>query len=181
MDVKLIKKKDRKRKKIIMLLTTIILSLGVSYAAVYFIYYYKDTRENTLTTALIDLEFTEGENLIDLTTIPVLDEVGIRNTPYTFSVKNKSQVPINAKIGLDIDNLTDIDIGAIRYAFYIDDKLILKDNIKDDLVLYTIDNMQVNEELNCKLVFWVDYYYTEGNTKFIAKIKAVGESFDYIP
>ena len=179
--MKIDKLNENNKKKTVFLILTLILSLGISLAAIYFIYTYHDTRENTLTTALIDLEFTEDENLIDLTTVPVLDEVGIRNTPYTFSVKNKSQVPINAKIGLDIDNLTDIDIGAIRYAFYIDDKLILKDNIKDDLVLYTIDNMQVNEELNCKLVFWVDYYYTEGNTKFIAKIKAVGESFDYIP
>ena len=46
--------------------------------------------------------------------------------------------------------------------------------------LYTINNFEPNQTLDCKIVFWIDYYYETPLKTFNAKIKAVGESFDII-
>lgn len=183
MDDELIKLKNNNKKKSVFLVFTLIMFIGISLASVYFIYVYKDSRENQLASSLISINFTEGSEVINLTNVvPVIDEVGLTNTPYTFIVTNTSSVPINAKIMLDIDNTSTIDVRGIRYAFYINDELKIKDNIKstDDVVLYTIENFGVNMPLNCKLVFWVDYYYETPGEKFVAKVKAEGESFDLL-
>ena len=179
MNIEPIKKSNKKR--VVFLLLTVIMFLGISLAAVYFIYQYKDSRENKIKSGLISIDFTEGAGVINLSnTVPVIDEIGLNNTPYTFTIKNTSSVPINANIKLEINNTTNIDIEAVRYAFYIDDELIVKDNIKGDLILYTYENFEPNEEINGKLIFWIDYYYDKPNKTFSAKIKADGESIDII-
>jgi len=182
MDNEFEKIKDNNKKRMTFLLLTIILSLGISLAAVYFVYQYRDSRENKIATGLISIDFNDGSEVINLDkTVPVIDDVGITNTPYTFTVTNTSSVPINAKIMLDVDNQTTINLGAVRYALYIDDELIKKDYVhEDDLTLYTYNNMSAGKVLNCKLVFWIDYYYETSNEKFVAKVKAEGESFDII-
>lgn len=173
--------KNNNKKKSIFLVLSIILSLGISLAAIYYIYTYRDSRENELVSGLISLGFTENSGVINLTnTVPVIDDVGITNTPYEFTVTNTSRVPINAKIMLDVDNSTTINLGAVKYAFYIGDELITKDYIHDDLILYTYEDFGPGEVLNCKLVFWIDYYYETSGETFSAKIKAEGESFDVI-
>ena len=179
-DLKIVKRKNKK--SVVFLILTIILSIGFSLAAIYYVYVYKDSRENKISSGLISINFEEGENTITLSnTVPVLDEVGMaENTPYTFSVTNTSSVPINAKIMLELGSY-DIDLSAVRYAFYIGNSLVKKDYIHEDsLVLYTINNFEPNQTLDCKIVFWIDYYYETPLKTFNAKIKAVGESFDII-
>ena len=155
MDNELKKIKDNNKKKLTFLLLTIILSLGVSLAAVYFIYQYRDSRENEIATGLISISYNDNNEVINLeNTVPVIDDVGITNTPYTFTVTNTSSVPINAKIMLDIDNQTTINLGAVRYALFINNELIKKDYVhEDDLTLYTYNKMSSGKVINCKLVF----------------------------
>ena len=47
--------------KKILLILTIILGLGISLSAIYFMYYYKDSRLNSLTNGLISIEFHEHQ------------------------------------------------------------------------------------------------------------------------
>ena len=180
-DFKLEKKSYRNKKTSILLVLSLILVLGVSMAAVYFMYYYKD-REDAIQTGLISIDYSNGSSAVVLNNaVPVIDEIGLENTPYTFTITNTSQIPINAKIGLIINDSTNIDLGGIRYAFYINNELIKIDNIRsDDLILYTYENFASGASLNCKIVFWVDYYYDQPGKTFSAKINAEGESFDYI-
>ncbi len=179
-------RKNKKKMKIIPLVLTIIFGLGLTLAAVYFVYVYKDSRDNVLKTGLISLKFTEGENIIDLTNaVPVIDEIGLESTPYTFTLENTSLVPINAKISLELDDTIPsnkkINLGAVRYALYINDTLKKKDYVhEDDLVLYEIEEFESNQVISCKLYFWIDYYYEEPNKVFKAYVKAEGESFDII-
>ena len=174
---------ESNKKKIIFLVLTIVMCLGVSLGAIYFIYHKKDTRDNEITSGLISIDFKEGSNNINLVNaVPVIDDVGLTNSPYEFSITNTSSVPINAKIGLVIDSTTTITLGAVRYGIYINDELVEKNNVSNiiDNTLYTYLNMSSNASVNCKLVFWVDYYYTKSGEVFNAKVKATGESVDYI-
>lgn len=174
---------ENNKKKIIFLVLTIVMCLGMSLGAVYFIYHKKDTRDNDITSGLISIDFKEGSNNINLVnTVPVIDDVGLTNSPYEFSITNTSSVPINAKIGLVIDSTTTIPLGAVRYGMYINDELVEKNSVSnmEDNTLYTYLNMSSNASVNCKLVFWVDYYYTKSGEVFNAKVKATGESVDYI-
>ena len=180
MEFEPIKKKSNKKRLLFTFLTAIMF-IGVSLAAVYFMYQYRDSSENKIKSGLISINFTEGNNVINLTnTVPVIDEVGLENTPYTFTVKNTSQVPINANIKMEINPTTNIDLGAVRYAFYVEDRLITKDYLHDNLILYTYENLERDKEINCKLIFWIDYYYDKPNKIFSAKIIAEGESIDII-
>ncbi len=177
--MKLNKLKENNKSKAIFLVLTIILSLGISLAAIYYIYIYKDSRENRLVTGLILLDFKD-RNVISLdSTVPVIDDVGLSSTPYTFTITNRSGIPINTKIMLDIDNDTNINLGAVRYALFVNNQMIKKDYIhENDLTLYTYEKLGVGESLDCKLYLWVDYYYDRPGETFKAKIIAEGESID---
>ena len=164
----------------IFILLTIILSLGITLGAVYYMYQYKDSRENQLKTSMISLNFTEKSEVINLTSnVPMIDDLGLKGTPYEFSITNTSTVPIKANIKLDVDNDTTIKYGAVRYALFIDDERVIKDYVhRDNLTLYEVSELKPNEVINCKLYFWIDYYYDYPGEIFKAKIKAVGESID---
>ena len=152
----------------IFLLLTIILSLGITLGAVYFMYQYRDSRENSLSTGLISLKFTDQSNTVNLSSnVPMIDDLGLKNTPYEFTIENTSKVPINVDIKVDVDNNTSIHLGAVRYGIYIDDKLVKKDYIHNDLILYTYEELLRDESINCKIKFWVDYYYDRPNQTFI--------------
>ena len=179
-DFVLEKKSYRNKKKSILLVLSMVLVLGVSMAAIYYVYYFKD-RENDIQTGLISIDYSNGSAAVVLNNaVPVIDEVGLENTPFTFTITNTSSIPINAKVTLTINDSTTIDVGGVRYAVYINNQLMKIDNVSDDLVLYTYTNMAASASINCKLVFWVDYYYDEPGKIFSAKINAEGESFDYI-
>ena len=55
---------ENNKKKIIFLVLTIVMCLGVSLGAIYFIYHKKDTRDNEITSGLISIDFKEGIILI---------------------------------------------------------------------------------------------------------------------
>lgn len=169
------------KKKGIMLILTIILGLGISLASVYFMNAYKDLRENEIATGLISLDYIDEDTINITSSVPVIDDVGIENLPYEFNIKNTSKVPINVDIKLDVLDTTTMEYSGVRYALYINDEFIKKDYVnKDNLNIYTYENINPNEVLNCKLVFWIDYYYDEPEQVFSAKVKVEGKSIDII-
>ena len=166
-------------KKRILLLLTIILGLGISLGAVYFMYYKKDERLSNLTTGLIKLDFKEKSNVIDLDNeVPVPDTVGVQKRPYAFTIKNISQKTINLNIKVDVKENTNIPLGAVRYGVFINDKLVKKDYIHDDKILYSYEELLVDETIECKLRFWIDYYYDWPEKEFEALIQIEGDSRD---
>ena len=168
-----------KNKKLLIILT-IIIGLGISLSVIYFMYYYKDSRLNSLTNGLISIEFHETSTVILTSDVPVIDEIGLEGSPYEFTLKNTSQVPINANIKVNPTIRTNISLGAVRYGIYINDELVKKDYIHEDKILYTLEELLVDEEIECKIYFWVDYYYEEPGKIFEASIIAEGETRDIL-
>ena len=178
-----IPQKKRNNKKLILLVLTIIMCLGVSYAAIYFVYFKEDSRINKIETGLVTIDYVEGNGEINLTnTLPVLDEVGLASEPYSFTVKNTSAVPINLKVELIPDSENTLHEGAIRYGLYKDGELIQLDYLQnlENNILYLYQEMPKGETIEFKLYIWVDYYYETPNETFKAQIKVTGESYDVI-
>ena len=119
-----LKKKHKSKKLLIMF--TIILLLGASLSVIYFMYYYKDSRLNSLTSGLVSIQFTEGNGVINLQNeVPVIDDVGLTKQSYDFTVKNTSSIPINLNIKLNVNPLTtNIDLSVVRYGLYINNELV---------------------------------------------------------
>lgn len=184
MDDCFLPKKKKNKSKLLFVFLTLFLFLGISFGAVYFIYHKKDTRDNEINSALVTIDFKEGSEVVNITnTVPVIDDVGLKNSSYDFDVTNTSSVPIDVTIQLDIDtSVTTIKLGAVRYGLYVNDELVKKDNLSnlENGVLYTSKNVDVNGKISCKLVLWVDYYYTNSGENFVASVKATGESIDII-
>ncbi len=180
----LIKKKNH-NKKPLMLVFTIVMFLGISFAAAYFVSNQSDTRVNKLVSGLIDIEFTNQTENIYLSedkAVPMMDSLGKQNPPYEFTVKNISKVPIRVYIALDIKSIT-IDKSALRYALYINNEEVITSDLSkldESNNLYTLENLDPSESITGKIVFWIDYYYEEVNQTFDATIKVTGESKDYI-
>ena len=169
------------KKMTVFLLLILIMLLGVSLASIYYMYHAR-SEENKIVSSLVSVNFSETSNVINLTNaVPVIDDVGIENTAYTFSVTNTSNMSVSSTIRVKLDDtLNTIDERAVRYAFYINNQLMVKDNIPSNLVLYTYGNQTANETINCKVVFWVDYYYEESNKDFVAKIEVDAKNKDLI-
>ena len=181
MEEDVMKKNSWKYKKIVLLVLTIILGLGTSLAAIYFMFYQKDSRTNSLSSGLISIDYNESETVFLSSNVPVIDEVGLETTPYEFTVQNTSIIPIDLKISLNIDkDETNIPLGAVRYGLYINDELVTKSYVKDNSVLYTVSEMQADEIIECKLYMWVDYYYDVPGNVFEGSIMVEAESRDVI-
>lgn len=167
-----------------LLLLTIIMFIGISFGAVYFISNIEDSRANVLQTGLVKINFTEGD-VINLTSVvPVVDEIGLTNEAYQFSVTNTSSIPVKMKISFLEDSSNTLPIEAIRYGFYVDGELVSKDslaNLDSENNFLVYDNFLASKTLTCKLVLWVDYYYSASTSEtFSGKIKIISEGSDNI-
>ena len=174
--------KNKNIKPILMILT-IILCLGISLGAVYFMYYKKDERLNSINNGLITIRYDEKSSLINMTSdVPLSDASGLdESRSYRVTLENTSKVPVKSKIKLELGSNNNIDLGAVRYGITIDNELVKKDYIREDLLLYEIENMLSGEVRDIKINFWIDYYYDKPNKIFEAKIIAEGENNSYIP
>ena len=118
------------KKKRILIILTIILGLGISLGAVYYMYYSRINKENSLSTGLVSIEFKDKSGPFNLSSnVPVIDDIGLSGIPHTFTIKNTSSLPIDAKIKLDVKNTTTLQpsqYGAVRYGLYINDELVKK-------------------------------------------------------
>ena len=162
------------KKKMLFLLLTLIMFIGVSLASIYYIYQVRDTSENSIRTAMVSLGFSSNSNAINLSNMtPVIDQVGIENDPYEFTITNTSGIPVDVIVKLALDEENTINPSAIRYAFYVNDELVVKDNINaSTLELYTYKGLGIGDEITCKVVFWVDSLYQESGKVFKARIIA---------
>ncbi len=78
----------QKKKLLIIIgcLGILLFAIGVSYA--YWSLTFTQTENNVVTTDCFEIEFIEGEAINLLKTYPISDSDGLKNTPYTFKIKN---------------------------------------------------------------------------------------------
>jgi len=173
--------KIKSKKQLILLILTLTMFLGISFGAVFFIYDASHKKTNVLETGLISIEFTEGEAINLASIVPVIDEIGLEFDPYEFSVTNTSSIPIKMNIQFIEDEGNTLPIEAVRYGLVVDDELVQKGSLSkldEQGNFVTYENFAPGKTINCKLMLWVDYYYTSSRETFSGKIKVIGESSD---
>ena len=96
-----IKRKKRKLSIYYGLLVTVICIIGVSFA--WFRLYLSQTENNTLATrTCFNTTLTEDTSKISLTdAFPIIDEDGLKQTPFTFTIKNNCNSYVKVYITID--------------------------------------------------------------------------------
>jgi len=89
---------------------------GTTYA--YMSFSISGKNDSVITAACLKLELTD-ENGINLTsTVPMSDEVGLTQTPYTFTISNKCTIDMNYMVLLNVLNTSNTDnLSKVKIAF----------------------------------------------------------------
>ena len=105
-----------KSKKVLTAITVFLLLLtiiGVSYAV--WRISLVQTSSNTISTACFDVSFTEDSEAIQLEkAYPILDEEGIKGTPYTFTLTNNCTELASYQINLEVLNTATLNSQYIK-------------------------------------------------------------------
>ena len=165
-------------KKIVLISISIIVLVALSVSTTYsLIYNSKKLSNNTYTTGVLDIKYTEGETLELKNNIPLTDEEGILTTPYTITITNTGT--LTYKFNLDILSTTE-DIENIINPKY----LMLQIDDNDPVSLIDLPNgniyssillaPQETMEINIKMWLKEDTPNTEIGHTYSAKLVATG-------
>ena len=105
-----------KSKKVLTAITVLLLLLtiiGVSYAV--WRISLQQTESNRISTACFDVAFKEDNEAINLENVyPILDEEGIKGTPYTFTLTNNCAELASYQINLEVLNTATLNSQYIK-------------------------------------------------------------------
>ena len=149
-----------------MIIIGIITVTGTTYA----IFTTTTTQEGTNTIETLkclELEFSNQKNVINLSnTYPMLDERGMKNTPYTFTLTNKCGTYIEYSIGLAINKDNTLEDKYVKTVFSLasdtGEPVLLTDRVAGELYnnkktyIFRNDGLENNASKDYKLVLWVD-------------------------
>ena len=167
-----IKKKKRKLSIYYGLLVTVICIIGVSFA--WFRLYLSQTENNTIASrTCFNTTLTEDTSKISLTdAFPVIDEDGLKQTPFTFTIKNNCNSYVKVYITIDStyrestdssylkDNYMKVNISpkgttASKSVILGSQTLTdLENNKKGYIIINT--GLKANEEKSYDLRIWMD-------------------------
>ena len=151
---------------IILIVIGIITVTGTTYA----IFTTTTTQEGTNTIETLkclELEFSNQKNVINLSnTYPMLDERGMKNTPYTFTLTNKCGTYVEYSIGLAINKENTLEDKYVKTIFSLasdtGEPVLLTDRVKGEVYnnkktyIFRNDGLENNASKDYKLVLWID-------------------------
>lgn len=165
-------------KKIVLVSISIIIFVALSVSTTYsLIYNSKKLSNNTYTTGVLDIKYTEGETLELKNNIPLTNEEGILTAPYTITITNTGT--LTYKFNLDILSTTE-DVENIINPKYL--MLQIDDNDPVSLIDLSNGNIyssillapQETMEINIKMWLKEDTPNTEIGHTYSAKLVANG-------
>ena len=131
----------KKRMLILCIMLAVVLMItGVSYAV--FTNYSSQTDANTLAASCMDLEFN-GQNEINLlNTYPISEGEALKQTPYTFTIKNKCDNYIEYYVIASVISTTNkIDSKYVKVS-------LLGDNDLNGTVINTLESISTPQSLS---------------------------------
>ena len=163
----------------------LIIFIGASYAWLTQVLSSSKSTTYKVGTFSLMLDDTSGTGIELLSTVPVSDEVGLKTSPYTFTLTNNGTVESGYTIYLD-------DVELVGDETRMLDSFVRYHLTKDDIVLNTAllseigtnpnrilesGTMQPNETHTYDLRLWIDSLATNEvmNTTFRGKIRVVAE------
>ncbi len=167
-----IKKKKRKLGIYYGLLVTVICIIGVSFA--WFRLYLSQTENNTIASrTCFNTTLTEDTSKISITdAFPITDEDGLKQTPFTFTIKNNCNSYVKVYITIDStyrestntsylkDNYMKVNISpkgatASQSAILANQTLTNLENNKKGYIIVST-GLKANEEKSYDLRIWID-------------------------
>jgi len=158
------KQKKRQVIKISVFITSIfVIFLSVTYAFINLTL--QGTKKQVITAGNLELDLIEDENNITLTNaLPMYDEVGMIQEPFTFRLKNKGTTDINYTLKLvDITTGDKLETSDVKYY-------LTKDGTGTPALLSTLTDGQVdsgtiagNTTIEYTLRLWIDASVTENS------------------
>jgi len=159
--------------KISVFITSIfVIFLSVTYAFINLTL--QGTKKQVITAGTLQLDLIEDENNINLTnTLPMYDEVGMIQEPFTFRLINNGDNPVNYRLKLvDITTGSKLSRNIVKYGLTKEGTDTI--NFLSTLSSGVIDEGTINgqETINYKLRLWIDSNVTDNN-------KISGKSLTY--
>ena len=165
----------------------ILVNIGISYSYIKFSVEGKE--ENVIKAGCLKVELVEANEISLNNAVPMLDEVGMAQTPYQFVVKNSCTIDMNYFILFNVLNTSTIaNLNKVKVAFsgsYLssptligslplwDGAAIVPSNVSRSYYV-TSGTLQVGESKIHYLNMWIDYDVTSFTGTMKAKIMAYG-------
>ena len=166
------------KKTYIMLLAILFVFVSLSETTYSLFLSSNSVAELNYNTGLLDLQFTEDDQIILENFLPITDNEGIKLTPYTLKIKNTGSLPYLFDLMLVSSNENSDSIINNRYI-----KVKVDNNLPNNLS--ALDNkisanniIYPEEEKTFKINVWLDIITpnTELGKKYNAKVVATGSA-----
>ncbi len=180
----------RKSYKIILIVISILLIgsiiIGTSYSM--WVKTAIQKEQNIVNSSCFDIEFTESSSINLIDAIPISDEEGLKEKPYTFTLKNTCNMNSKVTIALDVLSTSTMSSSAIKTSLtkgglggtpILLTSLDKKDEVdisgaKEAYILGT-DIIGANKSKSYSLYLWMDEAVTvaEASKSFSSKVVIV--------
>lgn len=169
---------EKVSKKIVILTISIVVVVVLAMSTTYsLIYNSKKLSNNTYTTGILDIQYTEGDAIDLKNNIPMDDESGMLTDPYTITITNTGSLAYKFNLSIlstveDVDNI--IDAEYIRLQ--IDDNAPVTLSDLTNGVLYSNVILGASESMELNIRMWLseDTPNTQIGRVYSAKLVANG-------
>ena len=183
--------KENKKAIIILILLLISLSVGISYA--YWRLTLQQTGENKIASSCLSIELIDESSAIKMeNAYPIIDEEGMKTTPYTFTIRNTCDTFISYEVSLGMLETTTLnsqyvaavlDYNEIKTLDTYEETAI--DGYKEGRILQK-GSLSQGDEVSYNLRLWMDEDVTINDTDsmnqtFEAKIVVTATIGSYSP
>lgn len=137
-----------KKKNYIIAIAIVFVAISLSGTTYSLFVNIENTNEFTYKTGILDLEFIEGDTIKLDNAFPVSDTKGMKNDPYTLTIKNTGNLAYMFDIkmlGGESENV--IDTSYIKVMVNDNKPFILKDHnniLKENIILYPMEEITLN-------------------------------------
>ena len=188
----------RKSYKIILMVISILLIgsiiIGTSYSM--WVKTAIQKEENLINSSCFDIEFSESSNINLVNAIPISDEAGLKETPYTFTLKNTCNMNSKVTIALDVLNTSTMSSGAIKTSLVkgnksgtptlltsLDKKAEVDISGAKEAYILGTDIIGANKSKSYSLYLWMDESVTvaEASKSFSSKVVIVNTATEEEP
>ena len=123
---------------ILLLVITVLLVISVITGTSYSLWVVTkgQTSTNVVETGCFEISITENSNLNLTNTYPISDASGLRNTPYSVTVKNTCTINSKLDVWLNVMGTSTMSVDAIKIAYG------EKDSISSPALLNTLSDIK---------------------------------------
>ncbi len=147
---------DKTLKIGIFAVSVLIILFGISYA--FLNIRLQGEKKQVISSGELSLELAEDNNNLTISNaLPMYDEVGMIQEPFTFRLVNNGDIPINYIVGLvDVTTGEKLDTDIVKYG-------LTKDGVNTIDLLFHLENGQIDsgmieggQTINYELRLWID-------------------------